>query len=124
MLDLSDDVLADRWWTKAMLVTDYLARKLMAKVYEHKFQFNLALLDYDTSEHTFKLHEEQAEMARNSVISKLLPWVSVGPQDKREIVADMRRRYLQRFADPQSEKGKAAIARQLAKWGKKHDIRG
>ena len=117
MLDLGGDVLEARWWKRAGLVADYVLRRLRAQVYEHKLQFNLALLDYSTSEQTFALHHKQAEMARNSVVHELMPWLDVGPKTIQETIAAMRKQYLKHFPDPQSAKGKEAIHKQLMKWG-------
>ncbi len=117
MLDLGGDVLEARWWKRAGLVADYVLRRLRARVYEHKFQFNLALLDYFTSESTFNLHHKQAEMARNNIVHELMPWLEVGSKTIQESMEAMRKQYLKRFADPQSEEGKEAIRKQLMKWG-------
>lgn len=117
MLDLGGDVLEVRWWKRAGLVADYVLRCLRTRVYEHKLHFNLALLDYSTDESTFALHHKQAEMARNNVVHELMPWLEVGPKTIQATVEVMRKQYLQHFADPQSEKGKEAIRKQLMKWG-------
>ena len=120
MLDLGGDVLEARWWKRAGLVADYVLRRLRIQMYEHKLHFNLALLDYSTSESTFALHHKQAEMARNNIVHELMPWLEAGPKTIQETVEVMRKQYLKHFADPQSEKGKEAIRKQLMKWGKSY----
>jgi len=117
MLDFKGDILSGRWWQRAAMVSDYLLRKLRARAYEYKFNYNLALLSYDTTRPTFDLHFKQAEIARNSAINELMPWLDTGPKTVEETVAEMRRRYLKRFPDPRSKKGKEAIRKQLMKWG-------
>lgn len=116
LLDLGGDILDPHWWKKAVLVSDYLQRELRAKLYEYTFQFNLALLDYETSQQTFDMHHRQAEGARNNMIECLMPWVEAGPKTLKESLKLMRQQYVQRLADPSSKKGQAAIAKQLRKW--------
>lgn len=120
MLDLGGDVLEARWWKRAGLVADYVLRRLRTQVYEHKLQFNLALLDYNTSETTFALHHRQAEIARNSIVHELMPWLEIGPKTIQASMEAMRKQYLKYFADPRSEKGKEAIRKQLMRWRSSH----
>lgn len=116
LLDLGGDVLDPLWWKKAIIVSDFLKRETRAKLYEYKFQFNLALLDYSTMQQTFDLHHRQAEHARNYMVECLMPWVEAGPKSLKESVDRMRETYLERFADPSSPEGQAAVAKQLRKW--------
>jgi len=117
MMDIGGDVLNANWWRRAVLVTDYILRQLKVKVHEHKLQINLAMLDYNTPGQTFDRHHRQAEMIRNGIVQELMPWVPVGPTTMKESIESMRKQYVKHFADPQSEKGKEAIRKQLEKWG-------
>ena len=98
------------------LVTDCVARKLRSQLLEYKHDFNIALMDYDDDPQTFKLHQQQAEFMRQSIVGELMPWADAGPKTLQEASKLMRKEYNRRFADPASEKGRAAIAKQLRIW--------
>lgn len=120
LLDLGGDILDIRWWRKANLVVEHVARKLRIQAREHQYQFNLALLDYGADQMAFNLHHKQTESLRNQLLSELLPWVPTGRQAQLIANEEMRNTYVKRFSDPRSEKGKEAIRKQLAKWGKSY----
>jgi len=117
MIDIGGDVLDANWWRRAVLVSEHVLRQLRVRIHEHKLQINLALLDYATEDRVFDRHNKQAEMARNNIVQDLMPWVPVGPTTVKDSIAVMREQYVKHFADPQSEKGKEAIRKQLEKWG-------
>lgn len=76
----------------------------------------MAMLDYSTNDATINLHCRQAERLRSSITDELMPWANIGPRTAAERIAAMRERYVRRFADPRSEKGKKAVAKQLRIW--------
>lgn len=123
MLDLGGNILDPHWWRKAVIVSDYLQQELQLKVLEHRFLFNLALLDYDTPTQTFNLHNRQAEQARNGMLECLMPWVD-SAKLLRDSLTQMRETYVAHFSDPQSEEGRRAIAKQLAIWKAKQKGHG
>ena len=115
-LDLTGDSLEPAWWIRVMLSTDYVSRQLRSRLHEYMYDFNMALLDYYTTDDTMSQHIKQATMVRNNISHALLPWVDVGPKTSAEALKAMREKYLATFPDPSSEKGKAAIAKQIAIW--------
>lgn len=113
-------MLTINWWRKANIIADHVVHKLRAKLYEQRIQFNLALLSYDNEQQTFDLHRRQYNYSRNKFVQELMPWLDTGPLSEQASVAMMRKQYVKTFADPQSEKGKRAIHKQLEKWGKSY----
>lgn len=119
-MDISGDTSNPLWWKKLAIVSDYAARTLRSQMFLRKYDFNLALLSYENEPSAFKLHHEQANYLRNNIANELMPWVDTGPKTLREAMARMRQQYDERFADPSSEKGRAAVAEQLRIWKEKH----
>lgn len=116
MLNLDGDPLDPSWWRRVKLCCNVAARQLRVRMYEYKHELNVAVLSYDNSDSAFRLHREQAEALRNAITGELMPWVPTGPKSMKEAAISMREEYIRRFSDPRSEKGRAAIAKQLAAW--------
>ena len=67
---------------------------------EYKYQFNLALIDYNSETDKFNLHHEQITSLRNQLINVVMPWLDTGPTDLRDYVESARQQYIETFGDP------------------------
>jgi hypothetical protein len=115
LITLGDDTLDPNWWPRVAAIVDYLLRRDRVKLHELEFAYHLAWLSYaDDNEERLTYHRKEAERARSRVMRELRPWRPEAPI--RSLVDDMRKRYLERFPAPSSDKGKAAVAKQLQAW--------
>lgn len=117
MLDYSKaDLLDPKWWTKFWLTLAYLERQTDAKIEEHKFQFNLAVLDYNTADNAFDTHWRRAEQSRNRLISSIAPWATSGAKSAAESAAEMRNRWIDKWGDPAAPETKAKVQEIIDYW--------
>jgi len=117
MIDFRQADLRDPWWwRKLRVVIDYVGRQVSAKLAEHKFQFNLAVLSYLTHRDTLEMHWDSAEMLRSRLCRKLAPWLKVGPEDVKETLKEMRDRYIETWGDPNDPTYQAEMQRLIQHW--------
>ena len=93
---------------------DYVARGNDRKVTEYKYQYNLALIDYQLDDARFALHRDQLAALRNELIASLLPWADVGPVDLAEYIHAMQGKYAEVFGDPDDPEYQKEIERGIA----------
>lgn len=116
-IDFRDaDILDRKWWLKVGLITDYLERQHYARIFEVKISQHTALLDYKSETETLDHHWKAIGKLRDKLISELMPWQDVGPEDTRELAAQLEQDYEAEFGDPTTPEYQAQIDKLLEHW--------
>jgi hypothetical protein len=105
-----------RWWQYLELMSEHLARKNRARLFESKLSQNLAVLDYGLGDASFDYHWNQANFIRAQIGEILAPWMELGPKEPEEIAEQMTEQYKEEFGDPEDPEYDAKIEALIQQW--------
>jgi len=110
------DVLDRKWQIKLHWILDYISSTHCIKIYEHKLQQRLAVLQILKDPMQIDACWKTIGKLRNKVINEMVPWVATGDKSLLEVAKSLRDKYVQLFPDPSSPEGIAEIERLKAFW--------